>query len=215
MTNTARKLAGFIHNLREQVQRNGWRQGSYWLAKTLGSLPHSRIEYTVFARSLLTPLPIIEVQQPLTLRLATEADLGRFRGLISPSELRHFSRRLAHGRYCVLALAGERLAAYCWATTQVEFDVDNLRMRLQSGDVYLDDAFTMPAYRNQGIQTAVHLYRLAYMKNLGYQRAILIVADDNVASRRLISKLGYEEVDQLTFRRVLWQRTYDYRSGAF
>jgi RimJ/RimL family protein N-acetyltransferase len=86
--------------------------------------------------------------------------------------------------------------------------VDNLEIRLQPGDVYFDDAFIVPTYRRQGIQTAVHPYRLAYMKSLGCQRAILVVADDNFASRQLVRKLGYEEADRLSFWRILWRRIY-------
>jgi RimJ/RimL family protein N-acetyltransferase len=213
VTNTWRKLKQLICDGRERAQHEGWRQAGRWLAKTVISLPYSRIEYTVFARSLLEPLPVAEPRRPVTFRLATETDLQRFRGLFSPSRLHHFKGRLAHGRYCFIALDDEHLAAYCWATTQIDFDVDNLEMSLQAGDAYVDDAYTVPTYRRQGIQTAVHLYRLQYMRRLGCQRAVLIVEDENIASQRLVRKLGYQEVDCLSFRRVLWKRTYHYHSG--
>lgn len=215
MTSTGKKLKDLIHNLRVRAQRDGWHQASRWFISTLVSLPCRRIEGTVFTRSLLEPLPVITPRVPLTLRLATEADLVRFPGQMSPSEIDRFRRRLARGRYCFVALDGEHLAAYCWATTQVEYDVDNLEMRLQPGDVYLDYDYTVRAYRRQGIQTAVHSYRLKYMKDLGCQRAVLIVKENNVASERLMRKLGYQEVDHLSFRRVLWKRSYHYRSEKF
>jgi ribosomal protein S18 acetylase RimI-like enzyme len=152
---------------------------------------------------------------PVSLCPATETDLKRFDGLVPPSGLSHFARRLAHGRYCFMALDGENLAAYCWASTQVEFDIDNLVMQLQPGDAYVDDAFTFPAYRRQRIQTAVHLFRLGYMRDLGCQRAVLIVDDKNTASQRLVRKLGYRESDHLSFRRVFWKRTYHYRQDDY
>jgi ribosomal protein S18 acetylase RimI-like enzyme len=209
------RIKGLILDLRERAQGDDWRQTGRWLAETLVSLLYCHIEYTVFARSLLKPLPVIAPRLPVTLCLATGADLVRFRGLVPPSELRHFARRLAHGRHCFLARDGESLAAYCWATTQVAFGWDNLEMRLQPGDAYVDDAFTIPAFRRQGIQTALHLYRLAYMRGLGCQRAVLIVRQDNIASQGLIRKLGYQEVDYLSFRRILWRRTFHYRLGKF
>ena len=215
MTNTGRKLKQLIHEGRERVQHEGWRQAGRWLAKTVISLPYSRIEYTVFTRSLLEPLPVAEPRLPVTLRLATETDLLRFRGLVFTSRLHYFERRLAHGRYCFIALNGEHLAAYCWATTQIDFDVDNLEMSLHPGDAYVDDAYTVPTYRRQGIQSAVHLYRLEYMRHLGCRRAVLIVDDGNIASQRLVRRLGYQAVDCLSFRRVLWKRTYHYHSGKF
>lgn len=208
-------LKRLTYDWKEKIQRGDWRGASRWLIEIFASLPYRHIEYIVFARSLLEPLPTATPRLPVTLRLAMKADLVRFQGLVLPSEISYFSQRLDHGRYCFLALDGEHLAGYCWATTQVEPHVDNLELKLQPGDVYVDDAFTAPAYRRQGIQTAVHLYRLRYMKDLGCQRAILIVSEDNVASQQLVRKLGYQEIDRLSFRRILWKRIYHYRSGKF
>jgi ribosomal protein S18 acetylase RimI-like enzyme len=215
VVNTWEKLVCLILDLREIARRGDWYQIGRWFIETLISLPYRRIEYTVFVRSLLEPLPVVEPRLPVTLGRATEADLVRFRDLVPPSGLRYFARRLARGRYCFLALEGENLAAYCWATTQVDPGVDNLEIQLQPGDCYGDDAYTFPAYRRQGIQTALLLYRLVYMKNLGYQRLIAIVEDDNVASQRMVRKLGYRVMDHLSFRRILWKRTYRYREGKF
>jgi len=211
VVNTWEKFARLLHDLRAQVQRDGWRQTSRWLVGALVSLPYCHIEYKVFARSLVEPLPTARPRLPVALRPATAADLARFEGLVPPSELRHFAHRLAHGRYCFVALDVDRLAAYCWATTRVEFGIDNLEMQLQAEDAYVDDAFTVPAFRRKGIQTAVHLYRLEYLRNLGCRRAILIVDAKNTASQRLVRKLGYQEVDHLSFQRILWMRTYHYR----
>ena len=214
--NNVFKLLALGGELRERMCQDGFRQTGRWFAQVLVSLLYSHTEYIVYALSLLEPLPVIESRLPVTLRLATEADLVRFQGLVPLWERRHFSDRLAHGRYCFLALDGENLASYCWATTRVEFGVDNLEMQLQPGDIYGDDAYTVPAYRRQKIQMAVHLYRLRYMRDMmGCQRAVLIVADDNIASQRLVCKLGYEEVDHLSFRRILWKRIYRYHQGQF
>jgi len=213
--NTWEKFTRLFDDLQARAQRDGWRHTGRWMVETLVSLPHRRIEYTVFARSLLEPLPGPEPRMAVCLRPATEADLARFTGLVPPSEQRHFGRRLANGRRCFLALDGENLAAYCWASTEIRFEIDNLELPLQPGDVYVDDAYTVPAYRRKGIQTAVHLYRLGYMRDLGCRRAILIVDVKNTASQRLIRKLGYREADHLSFRRVFWKRTYHYHQGKF
>lgn len=209
------ELIGLILDWREQFRRGDWRQAVRWIVETFVSLPYCRIEYTVFTRALLEPLPVIKPRLSVTLRLAGEGDLVLFRGLVPPSELRYFARRMAHGRHCFLALDGENLAAYCWATTQVEFAWDNLEIPLRSDDVYVDDAYTVPAYRRRGIQTALHLYRLEYMRDLGCRRAILIVENDNTASRELVRRLGYQVMDHLSFRRILWKRTYRYREVKF
>jgi RimJ/RimL family protein N-acetyltransferase len=177
MTNSWGKLKCFTFDLRKSIQRDGWRKTGRWLAKILIELPYRHLDYIVFARSLLEPLTVARPRLPVTLCLATEADLFRFEEVVPKSEFEHFRHRLTHGRYCFLALDGEN--------------------------------------RRQGIQTAVHLYRLEYMKKLGCRRAILIVSVTNSASQRLVSKLGYQEADRLSFRRILWKRTYRYHSGKF
>jgi ribosomal protein S18 acetylase RimI-like enzyme len=211
--NTWDKFISIISDLRERTYRAGWRQAGRWFVETIISLPHRHIEYAVFTRSLLEPLPVIESCLPVTLRLATKVDLQCFRGLVPPSEIRHFAHRLAHGRYCFVALDDENLAACCWATTQVELDVDNLKIRLQPGDVYGDDAYTVPAYRRQGIQTALLVYRLEYMRNLGCQRVVAIVEENNTASQQMVRRLGYQEADRLSFRCISFKRDYRYHNS--
>jgi ribosomal protein S18 acetylase RimI-like enzyme len=211
------KLTELALDARENIRQHGWYQASRWLVETLVTLPYSHVEFTLFTRSLVEPLPITEPRHPVILRLATRDDLERFQGLVPPSELRRWGQRLAHGRYCFLALDGtsEDLAAYCWATMQVALEIERWMMRLQPGDTYVYNAYTVPAYRRQGVQTAVHLYRLEYMRSLGCQRAVLIVDDKNIASQRLVRTLGYQEADHLTFRRILWKRSYHYHLGKF
>ena len=203
------------YDWQEKIRREGRREAGRWLIKILAQLPYRHIEYIVFARSLLEPLPAATPRLPVTIRLATEADLVRFQGLVPPSEISYFGQRLTHGRLCFLALYGEQLAAFCWATTQVEPCVDNLELKLQPGAVYMDDAFTVSVYRRQGIIVALHSYCCEYLKALGCRRAILIVSEDNIASQQLVRKLGYQEIDHLSFRRILWKRIYHYHSGKF
>ena len=215
VANIRRKLGDLVCDLKETIRREGWLEAGRGFVKTLASVPYRRMSYLVFTRALSNPWPDVTPKLPVTLRRATEADLVRFEGHVPAWELRYFRRRLSHGRYCFLALDGENLAAYCWATTQVEFDVDNLEMKLKEGDVYLDDAYTLPAYRRQGIQTAVHVYRLAYLRDMGCQRAVLIVEEPNVASQGLVRKLGYQVAGHLSFRRLLWRRDYRYQPSDF
>jgi ribosomal protein S18 acetylase RimI-like enzyme len=202
------KLKGLIEDLGAWTRQAGWKGAVPWALRVLLSLPYCHTEYTVFVRSLHQPLPDVEPRLAVALRPAAEVDLERFRGLVPPSQLDYFRQRLAHGRHCFLALDGEHLAAYCWATERVEQDTDNLELHLQPGDVYGDDAYTVPAYRRQGIQSALLVYRLDYMRNLGYQRLVAIVAVDNKPSQGMVRKLGYREAGHLSFRRILWHRSY-------
>lgn len=211
MNSTLRKTLGLVRDLSDRIQNHGWRQSGRWLVDVVLSLPYRSIEYIVFARPLRERLPTLEPGLPVTLRKATETDLPRFQGLVPPSTLCHFANRLAKGRHCFVALDGARVAAYCWATGHVEFDVDNVDIALQPGDAYLDDSYTVPAYRGQRIQAALRLYTFRYMKELGHERVVAIVAENNTASKAFACKLGYQEIGHLSFRRILWRRTFSLR----
>jgi len=209
------KLSGILYDLGERARRDTWRQNLAWLARALALLPYHRIEYTVCVRSLAEPLPTTKSQLPVTLRLATGDDLSRLKGLVAASELAYFRRRLAQGRYCFMALHDEEPVAYCWATTEVKLGVDNLKIELRPDDVYIDDTHTFPAHRRKNIQVALQTYCLEYMKSLGCRRAVLIIEEGNSASGRLFGKLGYKEIDHLSFRRILWKRVYHFEHGHF
>jgi len=199
-------LNKFRQDLQAKIRQSGLLGAGHWLIQYLASVPYEHIEFTVFARSLDEPLPAAHPDIPVTMRLATEEDLPRFRDIVLPSEYRHFARRLTHGRLCFLALLQDNpqeLVAYCWAATEIDPDIDKLILDLPPGIAYVDDAYTLPAYRRQGIQTAAHLYRLQYLQILGCKRAILIVDVKNQASQALVRRLGYREIGQTSFLRVM------------
>jgi ribosomal protein S18 acetylase RimI-like enzyme len=193
-------------DLRAKIRRDGLLSASRWLVQYLATVPYERIEFIAFARSLKEPLPTAQPGIPVTMRLATEADLPLFRDIVLPSEHRHFAQRLAHGRLCFLTFPEgepEELAAYCWATTEIDPQVDRVILDLPPGNAYVDDAYTVPTYRRRGIQTAVHLFRLRHLQSLGCARAMLIVDVKNEASLALVHNLGYRKVGRASFRRVM------------
>lgn len=194
-----------IQDLPAEYQRSGFRGAAQWLIRYLVSVPYEHIVFDVFVRSLEEPLPVGQPNLPIVMRLATEADLPRLREMVLPSEYQHFAQRLTDSRYCFLALLKDdqsEIVSYCWATTEIDPDIDNLNYDLPSGAAYLDDAFTRPTCRRQGIQTAVHLFRLEYLKSLGCRQVLLIVDVKNHASQKLVRKLAYQKIGQATFLRV-------------
>jgi ribosomal protein S18 acetylase RimI-like enzyme len=215
IANSLTKLKRMSADFRQKMKSNGLISSIRWLVQAIRRLPYRHIEYLVLARSLQDPLPESDFNSSINMRQAAESDLGLFSGLIPNSTLEHFRHRLNNGRHCFIALDGVKLAAYCWASTQIEYKFDNIEITLKPGDAYLDDAFTLPAYRRKGIQKALHLYRLVHMRKLGCRRAVLVVRDNNLASRKLLENLGYKPADWLSFRRILWWRTYRYRDGRF
>jgi len=203
-----RRIGALIQDVRALVAQGNWRAAWQRTWQMLVTAPYRRIEFIVFARSLEQPIPEVQPLVPVTIRLATLEDIPRFKKIVPPSAVRRFARRMAHSRFCFIALYHADIVAYCWATPEVSLEVDNMNLNLEPHDIYFDDAYTVPTYRRRKLQTAVHLYRMRYVKQMGFRRAILIVDVHNYASLALVQKLGYRAIGRMTFTRILGKRWY-------
>jgi ribosomal protein S18 acetylase RimI-like enzyme len=210
------KLRGAIWDLLYYIRRGEFAAAFRCLSDTSRILLCHRIEYIVFARYLEETLPSYEARLPATFYPVAEPDdLACLRNVVLPSEFEYMRKRLAHGRICTLAFCQGRVAAYAWATDVVSFEIDNLRLRLRPADIYIDNLYTLPACRRQGIQTALHVRQLQYLRECDFKRAVSIVAVDNIPSQKIFRKFGYLEVDRLSFQRILFKRDYHYHNGEF
>jgi len=209
------RLWGTVQDLRYYLCYRGPSAAGKWLWGALRTLFHHRIEYLVLARSVDEPLPSFKARLPITCRVAEPDGLSCLQEVVLPSEFERLSRRLAHGRVCHLALHRDNLAACGWTTGEVDRRIDNLELHLGPGDAYIDDLYTLPAWRRQGIQAALHTLQLKYLQEQKVKRAVAIVAVDNIPSLGMFHKFGYREVDRLSFRRVLFWREYRYHNGRF
>ena len=70
------------------------------------------------------------------------------------------------------------------------------------------DVYTNPAFRGQGVQTALTLARFRLFRDLGYHRAISYIEVCNAPSLAVWQrKLGSVTIGQIDFLRVgLWRR---------
>ena len=93
--------------------------------------------------------------------------------------------------------------------------MDNLQLRLEPKEAYIDDVYTFPSYRRRGIQAALQTQQLQNLREHGFERAVAIVALDNIPSQWLFRKMGYTEAERLSFRRILLKRYYFYQNHRF
>jgi ribosomal protein S18 acetylase RimI-like enzyme len=194
------------------IAQEGWRRGLQRVVKEVLPLPFRRIEYVITARLLTEPIAIPQPRLPVTIRLATPADLDKFNGVATFSELKAYAKRFARGHICFVALYQDKLVGYNWAAAEVDPELEGAPVRLQPGDAYVGYAFTAPAYRGQRIAPAMSAHRLRYLQEKGYRRAIAIVDVKNKAAQTIHRRVGYQEVDRATFQRILWWRTFRYHS---
>jgi ribosomal protein S18 acetylase RimI-like enzyme len=199
-------LTKFRKDLQTTLHRQGWLSAGRWLLRYLATVPYEHINFIVLARSLQDHPPVPLPPIPLTMRLATQADLPYLQALVLPSEYDYFVRRLEHGRLCFLAFLAENsreLVAYRWATTEIDPGIDALIMDLPPGSAYIDDVYTAPAQRRQNIQAALYSFCLQYFQDLGYEQFIAIIDVKNLASQALAQKRGYQPIGRASFLRIL------------
>jgi GNAT superfamily N-acetyltransferase len=185
-----------------------------WLFSRIVHLIYHEVEYKVIARSLEDALPACDPSLPFVFQLANLSDLEAMKEVVAPSDLDRFGKRLEKGRICMLALHGGSFIGYGWATDRVDRNIDRIEIPLESGDVYIDDNFTVPQYRGKGVMTALHICLLKYLRERNFKRALAIVERNNIPSQIvLLKKIGYREIDQFIFRRIFARRTFRLMNG--
>jgi GNAT superfamily N-acetyltransferase len=171
-------------------------------------LPFRHLSYVLVTRSLHEPLPDLQPKIALEIRPFTQGDLVAARTMDRPSEARLCVRRLAEGHQGLLALHGGRPVGYAWGCKEMNPELERVPLQLDSGDVLCTDVFTVPAYRGQGVQTALTLARFHLFRNLGYRRAFCYIEAGNSPSLAVWQrKLGCTTAGRIDFLRVgSWYR---------
>ncbi|HEX6384007.1 MAG TPA: GNAT family N-acetyltransferase [Anaerolineae bacterium] len=113
-------------------------------------------------------------------------------------------QRLA-GNRCAFALSVEgELASYCWISQGVEQVGEMERtIRLPAGEAYIWDCATLPAYRRQGLYTALLCLMVQRLAAEGLQRIWIGANLDNLPSLRAFARAGFRPVLTLTYGRLL------------
>jgi len=150
----------------------------------------------LFVRSLEDTLPDVRLVEGLTIREATVDDLHLFQSIKKPSEIMICKRLLEEKAICLIALKDKQLASYVWFASEVDPSVHLLYLPLAQDEGYSFDVYTLPAFRRQGVQSALHLRMFQLLRERGYRRVFTLVEVDNYASLRMDSKL-YQVIGRL------------------
>jgi len=184
-----------MENLLIQIRRDGiisfvWKASRFILRKSMGLDWKREI---IAERSLGEPIEEIEPKIKVTIRQATENDLDKFKGIVSESKLELFKERFEKGRICFIALDGERVISFAWISSGNEYESNcRVEVKLNEGEGYLFDDYTLPEYRHNGLQTTLIAKRLAYLQDQGCRRALVFIWDENIQSRKAYSTVGFE-----------------------
>lgn len=125
-----------------------------------------------------------------------------FRG--RPLGVDDIARRSARGDACLIAEAGGRLAYLSWIKfSDASMRPSGVEIPLRPGEAYIDAVFAMPAYRGQGLATAVAAARLRYLRDRGVKVAFGWVAPHNTPILRVLEHAGYRITGSIS--QLIWQ----------
>lgn len=114
------------------------------------------------------------------------------------------SSRLESGRRCVVARVQRQIAAFGWISHGLECVGELERdFRMQPGAAYVWDCVTLPAFRKNGLYTALlcHINRQLASENIS--RVWIGTSQTNQPSLKGIIRAGYTPTIRLVYRRLL------------
>jgi RimJ/RimL family protein N-acetyltransferase len=162
---------------------------------------------TSWALDLDEPVPQIAARVAAVFRRLEPAGPLALLTTLDGEAAAEFGRRLASGRRCYAAWVGEELAAYGWVSFDHEYVGElNLRLRLLPDEAYIWDCVTLPAFRRNGLYSAL-LDQIADQLRREGLRRLWIGADlANLPSQRGIARAGFRHAADLLIERVLAMR---------
>jgi len=99
-----------------------------------------------------------------------------------------WKERFEKSHLCVALLKSGRLAAYCWADPE-EFNFSPRSLSLEAGDAYLYDAFTIDAFRGQGLAPYMRKQCYRILNEQGYDRFYSVSDLSNSSTIKFKKKL--------------------------
>jgi len=210
ITSWIKRVAELSKDWHYMIRRDGWRIALPAVVQELARLPYRRMRFVIVARSLSEPLPNLQPRIDLEIREIKSTDIHLVRQIDRPSEAKACALRLARGHRGLLALHRGQPAGYVWGCT--ETTLERVNLRLDPGDILCTDAYTAPAFRRQGVQTALKLALFLLFRDLGYSRVVAYIEQNNYPSLAIWHKVGNQVIGHINFVRIgpwRWAH-YDY-----
>ena len=107
-----------------------------------------------------------------------------------------------------------QIASYCWVSQGAEWIGEmETHFQMQTGEGYIWDCLTLPAFRKQGLYTALLGYMIQELHREGITRIWIGSNQENQASIRGFEKAGFQPIIQVWYFKGLglswfWIRPY-------
>jgi len=173
------------------------------LARLMGTVPALRTSvrwlvrrtYVVAVTDLSRPLPPVPMDVAVRLVPLRAEEVGEALAIDPRLTEPAIHRRRATGEECVL-IWHEGVATHCvwWTDHPVYLPYLGRRFRPLPGDRFCVDTASRPAWRRRGIDTAASISYLHMSRDLGYRRAISLVASWNTPALHVALRRMHGEV---------------------
>lgn len=145
--------------------------------------------YILLSRSTSEPIPEINIDKKILIRIATPLDVPNFENIVSPQKLKIFSKLFKEGKICLVALDKDKIIYYSWISFEQKSFVG-----LKDKEAYFFDSYTIPKYRGLNIHTRATAGRLKFVRQKGYNNALAMVSSGNTPALKALNNLGFREV---------------------
>ncbi|MCB1278756.1 GNAT family N-acetyltransferase [Prosthecobacter sp.] len=187
------------------ARHEGWRS---FFVRSVAAFGYRRL--ILLQRSLNEPFPELRASLPLVIDwLDSEAEAD-YKELVYGTPDGKVADRLQQGDRCLTARVDGKLAAVMWASTgSARLGFLDLRMPLEPGDVYLNGAFTSPAFRGHSIAPVLSVEMLRRFHESGFQRAVRATVPGNEPALRAHAKAGFAPYAVIgRFKLGSWRRDF-------
>ena len=162
---------------------------------------------TIWALNLDEPVPAVSPRVRATFRRVAPDLVPALVSTMGRDASAEILQRFETARRCYTAWVGNQLASYAWVSFDEEHIGElNLRIRLLPGEVYIWDCATVPAFRRNGLYSALLRYVIRELHTEGFCRAWIGADMDNKPSQQGIARAGFHHVADLVVARVLAMR---------
>ena len=168
----------------------------------MGSAEHDpRRVGTIWMLNLDEPVPAIQPLITTTFRRLGAETLPELP--MEPVTYGEWRKRFETGRRCYAGWVEDHLACYGWVSFEEEHIGElNLRVRLLTGELYIWDCATVPAFRQKRLYSALLSYIIGELRTEGLCRAWIGADADNLPSQQGMARAGFHHVADLFIERV-------------
>jgi GNAT superfamily N-acetyltransferase len=126
-----------------------------------------------------------------------EGEIARLTAILAQGEIAPapVEQRIRRGDVAILAMAGDELVGYSWATFKERW-ISEIRGTIlpREGETLMYDKRIMPNWRGQGLQYALSVAMLLYLSELECTRALVWVDALNTRSLKNQRRLGRRKI---------------------